>query len=126
MAKILGYSSFADLTLAGNRVASSTQEVINFLNNLTIALKPKVTQELQHLRTLKTKYQEEGDLNINAWDKSYYCKLLKSQFYDMGSNYMPHYLSLSDCLFGLNNILSNVFNINFKEVSMDKVFYLLY
>jgi Zn-dependent oligopeptidase len=134
MAKLFGYSSYADLTLAGNRVASTPQQVLDFLDTLSLALKPKIEQELQLLRSKK--FQMEGNIDIYAWDKSYYSKLCKSQLYvnivihinltfiyrfDISSNYIPHYLSLDDCLFGLNNVIRNVFGIHFNEIPMDKV-----
>ncbi len=75
LATLLGFPSFADLSLSSNRMAKSTNSVKQFLADLSTQLFPKAEKEMDLLRHLKRKVEgveKDGKVQIYGWDKIFY------------------------------------------------------
>ncbi len=79
LATIRSFPSFAHMTFANNRVAKSSEQVIQFLIELSSKLKDKTEQEMNVLRSEKE--LQEGNREIYAWDRIYYITQAKAKRY---------------------------------------------
>jgi len=118
LAKLLGFDSFAQLTLANNRMAHSPDAVVQFLNELSEKLRNKSLCELEVLSA--EKQQQEGSGDIQAWDISYYTAIAKAKRFHLSGNDLSDYFSLGHCMDGLNLVVSNLFGLQLKLVPMDQ------
>ena len=73
LANIVGYKNFAEYSLA-TKMADSTNEIIDFLDDLAKKTKSTARNELTIL-------EKAADHNLEAWDISYYLEKTKQQNY---------------------------------------------
>ena len=78
LAELLGFSSYADMSLA-TKMAETPEQVFSFLEDLAAKSKPQAEQELAEL----TAYAKDkhGVTELAAWDYAYYGEKLKQEKY---------------------------------------------
>ena len=76
-ARLLGYDNYAERSLA-TKMAESTDQVFDFLEDLATRSKPAAQQELEDLRDFA---REQGHDDLQAWDIPYYSEKLRQQKY---------------------------------------------
>ncbi len=109
-AKILGFDSYASLSLA-TKMANSTDEVMAFLEELARKSKPQGEKEFQELEAYAGK-------KLNAWDMSYYAEKLRKERYDLDEEEYRPYFEKNSVVKGLFQFLDDIFGMKFKKVDV--------
>ena len=78
LAQLLGFANYAELSLA-TKMAESTEQVEQFLEDLARRSLPQAQQEYQEVVAFAQ--QLHGMSELNAWDVAYYSEKLKQQHY---------------------------------------------
>ncbi|MEA3384055.1 MAG: M3 family metallopeptidase [Campylobacterota bacterium] len=110
--KLLGFNNYARLSLA-TKMASSEDEVIDFLYELAKYSKDKALDELNEVKELARK---DGIESIESYDLAYYSQKLKEEKYDIDEEFYRPYFEKSSVLNGLFDFLNNIFDITFEKV----------
>jgi oligopeptidase A len=106
-AQILGFGSFAEQSVA-SKMASSTQEVIEFLRDLAKRSKTFAQHELERLASLAGK-------PLDPWDVGFYSERLKQRELQLSEEELRPYFSLDTVLPGLFELASRLFDIDIVE-----------
>lgn len=112
MAALLGYSSYAHLSLA-KKMAPSPEAVIEFLEGLVTKAKPQAQQEwaqLQHFAKISANKEQ-----LEPWDIAYYSEKLCKQQYAISPEMLRPYFPLPQVMKGLFHIMTTLFQIQFKR-----------
>jgi len=115
-ADLLGFKNFAELSLA-TKMASSGEEVIEFLYELAKHAKPKAKEELEEVRAFALSL--DGLEELQSYDTAYYSQKLKEKQYDIDEEYYRPYFEKNTVLNGLFDFLKRVFGIEFKKIEAD-------
>lgn len=120
IANVLGHSSYAEL-LFGDRVASSPNDVLEFLQQLSRFVQDTAHQDRNAIEIEKLRLEphtgHNGQVAVHGWDRSFYIGRLKAQNFDLSSAEVSNYLPLSSCLAGLSDIVENVFGVKMVRVN---------
>lgn len=111
-ATLLGFKSYADLSLA-TKMAKRADEVVEFLYELASKAKDKAKEEIKEVEVLAKK---EGIDTIQSYDLSYYSNKLKEAEYEINDEEYRPYFEKNSVLNGLFAFLNKIFDIEFKEV----------
>jgi len=111
-AKLLGFNNHSEKSLA-TKMAGSTTQVFDFLNNLAIKAKPQGEQELEELRKFAEK--EFSVTELNLWDIAYYSEKQKQHLFSFSDEDLRPYFPESRVISGLFEVLNRVFGIQIKE-----------
>ena len=76
--QLLGYETYAHFALR-ERMASTPENVDQFLQDLTVAVKPKAVRDIKEIRAYMAKQGVVGE--PQPWDYSYYITKLKEERY---------------------------------------------
>lgn len=116
LAKLLGFNNYAELSIAP-KMAESTQQVVDFLENLAEKSKPQAEQEFAELKAFAK--EEYGIDNLDAWDVPYYSDKLKQARYSVSQETLRPYFPLPTVMDGLFRVTGGLFNIDIRESSAD-------
>ena len=112
LAKILGFNNYAELSIEAKMV-ESTQQVIDFLEELVEFSKPQAQQELEELKAF-------SGIELMPWDLTYYAEKLKEQKYGFKKSDLTPYFPEQQVLDGLFDTIENLYQIKInilEEVS---------
>ncbi len=109
-AKILGFESYADLSLA-TKMAESKDQVIDFLQELLQKSKPQAKREFAELETF-------AGSEIASWDQAYYAQRLRKECYDLDEEIYRPYFEKGSVVKGLFDFLNTTFGIRFEPVEI--------
>jgi peptidyl-dipeptidase Dcp len=112
-AKLLGFDSYADMVLS-DRMASSADEVNQFLEDLLALAKPVALKEQDAIKEFMKEKGVEHDLQI--WDWSYYSEKLKMDKYSIDDNALKPYFEMTQVQKGMFEIANRLFGLTFNEV----------
>ncbi|KAI7870737.1 hypothetical protein BDF14DRAFT_1768860 [Spinellus fusiger] len=122
-AKILGYESHAAFIL-DVKMAKTVGAVRNFVDDLATRLKDAGIREFNVLKEIKKKEKaenhEEYDGKINAWDTSYYKRILLEKHYSVDQEKIKKYFVLEATIQKMLDIYEKVLGLKFNKVSKDK------
>ncbi len=107
-AKILGFKNYAELSIQ-TKMAKSTNEVIEFLEELAKKSKPQAKKEFEELEDFAGK-------KLNSWDILYYSEKLRKAKYDVDEELYRVYFEKNSVVNGLFEFLNKIFKIEFKKV----------
>lgn len=110
-ASLLGFSNYAEKSLA-TKMATSTEQVLTFLNGLADKTKPQGRAEFETL----TKFAQQH-LNLEkleAWDISYCTQKLKKDKYQISSEELRPYFPESQVVSGLFEVVKRVFGVTVR------------
>jgi oligopeptidase A len=100
---LLGFRSYAELSLA-TKMASSTKEVLEFLQELAEKSRPVAQTELAELEAFSEK-------SLNPWDISYFSEKLRQSRFGLSDNELRPYFPLPTVIKGLFLVAEKLFGI---------------
>ena len=112
LAKLLGFATYADLSLA-TKMAENGDQVIGFLNDLAEKSRPVAEQDLADLTAFAKEL--DGTEQLMPWDVSYYAEKLKQSRYQVSQQQLRPYFPLPKVLNGLFGIVERLFGIRIEE-----------
>jgi oligopeptidase A len=111
--KILGFKNYAEYALS-TRDANSQEAVISFLEELASKALPYAKEELKELQEFAKK---DGIEDLESYDVGYYSEKLKREKFDFDDSVTKPYFEQNRVLNGLLDIVSELFDVEFKLVS---------
>jgi len=108
LAKLLGFDSYADLSLA-KKMADTPEIVVDFLRQLASRTRPVAEQDLADLVSFAR--EAHGNDSLNPWDISYYSEKLRKQQFDIDQEELRPYFPAEHVTQGLFNVAGRLFNI---------------
>ncbi len=114
-AVILGFDSYADYSLQ-TKDAKDVQSVISFLESLADISRKQSIAELEQLKKFAVEY--DGTDDLKSYDVAYYSEKLKKSLFEYDETETKPYFEKNRVLKGLLDIISELFGVAFKEVSV--------
>lgn len=111
-AQLLGFSNFAELSLA-TKMADSPQQVTEFLNTLAKRAKPYAQQDMQELTAYAAKL---GINDMQAWDVAYVSEKLRVEKYAFSDQEVKQYFPENKVLAGLFKVTETIFGVQVRKV----------
>ncbi len=113
-AKLLGFDNYAEYSLA-TKMAQSSEQVLNFLNDLADKSYTVAKAELAELSAFAI---EQDNLDrFEAWDVLYYSEKLRQQKYNITQEELKPFFPDSQVLSGLFAIVEKLYGLHIKEKS---------
>jgi oligopeptidase A len=114
LAQLLGFNNFAEKSIA-TKMASSTGEVLGFLENLAVKSKAQGQQDLNQVKEFaKTEFNQT---DLQAWDLPYYSEKLKQSRYAISDEECRPYFPENKVVSGLFEVVNRLFGLQIKEIS---------
>lgn len=110
-AKLLGFKDFTQKSLA-KKMAKTSQEVLDFLEDLGNKAKPFAKQEYQEL--LEFAKSIDNIDTLNPWDIAFYSEKLKQHKYAISDEILKPYFPYPKVLEGLFTVVNRVFGLQVK------------
>jgi len=107
-ARLLGYASYADLSLV-SKMANSPQQVLDFLADLARRARPHAEQDLAELRDFARSQLDLPD--FLAWDHAFVSEKLKETRYAFSDTEIKQYFTEPRVLAGLFRIIETLFEV---------------
>jgi len=115
-ARMLGFSSYADLSLAP-KMANTVEEVDLFLTNFAIKAKPFAQKDWQELCDFAN--AELGLTNgLEPWDIPFAAECLKQSRYSFSENELKQYFPLPKVLDGLFGVIQTLFDVKIDSANL--------
>ena len=105
-AQLLGFASFAELSLA-TKMAGSVEEVMGFLGELAGKSRSVAQAEITELEAF-------AGHPLSAWDTSYYSEKLKQQRFELSEDALRVYFPLPKVFSGLFKVSERLFGIRIQ------------
>ena len=105
-ASLLGYPDYASLVLE-ERMAETSEKVMDFLNELLAKAKTQAIKELEGLKAFS------GLDDFQQWDFAYYAEKLKQQRYQIDDSLLKPYLSLDKAVEGMFAVAHKLYGLHF-------------
>ncbi|MUK28335.1 oligopeptidase A [Aliivibrio fischeri] len=112
IARLLGFGSYSDKSLA-TKMAESPTQVLGFLNDLATKAKPQGEREVQELKAFVK--EEFGIDELDLWDITYYSEKLKQKLYQISDEELRPYFPESKAVSGLFEVLNRLFGMTVVE-----------
>lgn len=112
LAKLLGFGSFAELSLA-TKMAETPDQVLTFLRDLAKKSKPFAARDLEQLQAYAT---EQGCPELKSWDVGFYGEKLREQRYSVSQETLRAYFPIDKVLSGLFDIVHTLCGIDIVEL----------
>lgn len=113
LAQLLGFDNYAEYSLA-TKMAQSTDQVVQFLEDLAERSRPQAAKELEELRQFA---REEGGMEtLEAWDMTYYGEKLKQARFNISQQELRPYFPLPRVLEGLFAVTERLFSVKVREL----------
>ena len=113
-AKLLGFSSYAELSLA-SKMAESVSQIYTMADNLLQPSKKKAEKELTEIKNFAA--SNSKDQGFFHWDLSYWSKRLQEKKYNFEEDELKPYFSFDSVAKGLFDLAENIFSIKVKPSS---------
>ncbi len=115
MATLLGFDSFADLTLA-HRMAGSGQHAMDFVDDMMRKVKPAFEGEVAQLLDFISKCKGSKTDKLNPWDTIYYMRKLARERFSFDTELLRPYQECNRVLKGMFAIYEKLYSISIKEL----------
>lgn len=114
LAALLGFNNYAEFSLA-TKMAQSTDDVTDFLEQLSTRSRASAERDIQQLREFARTQLELSELQ--AWDLSYAAEKLRQHEYELSQEQLKPYFPEHQVLDGLFAIVKRLFQIDIQVVS---------
>ncbi|MGQ0658550.1 MAG: oligopeptidase A [Chromatiales bacterium] len=108
LARLLGFDNFANYSLA-TKMAKSSRQVLDFLNDLVRRARPCAQRELEELRAFAA--DRHGVRTLQAWDIRYYSEKLREEKYAVSQEMLRPYFPVPRVLDGLFAVVRRLYGI---------------
>lgn len=112
VARMLGFSSFSEKSLA-TKMAESPTQVLGFLNDLAQKAKPQGEREVEELRQFAQK--QFGVDSLNLWDIAYYSEKQKQHLFQISDEELRPYFPEKTVVNGLFEVIHRLFGMTVVE-----------
>ncbi|MFM5260200.1 oligopeptidase A [Aeromonas veronii] len=112
LAQLLGFASYAELSLA-TKMADKTEQVVSFLTDLAAKSLPQGKAELEEIRAFAA--EQHGQSELAAWDLAYYAEKLKQHKFSISDEQLRPYFPASKVVKGLFEVVKRVFGMKVRE-----------
>ena len=112
IANLVGFKNFAEYSLA-TKMASSSEEVIGFLEDLVKRSRTMAIKEYQEIVELAK--ATDGLGQVEAWDLPYYSEKLQHQKFDFTQEDFRPYFPIQKVLSGLFTLVEKLYGITVHE-----------
>ncbi len=113
LANLLGFKHYAERSLA-TKMAESTEQVLQFLNELAIKSKPYAEKDFAELNDFA---KSLGCESMQAWDITYYSEKLRIAKYDISQEMLRPYFPAEKVIAGMFDIVQRLFSVDIKQLS---------
>lgn len=111
-ARILGFSSYAELALQ-SRMARSIEEVEKFLLDLASRARPRAQMELEELRDDAGTHAAISDFSV--WDVAYYAERRRDRHLGLSDDRLRPYFPMPQVIAGLFHLVEDLFDVRIRE-----------
>jgi len=111
-ARLLGFHSFAELSLA-TKMAPSTDEVVRFLEDLAERSLPSAREDLAELKAFAE--TELGITEPGSWDWTYASEKLRQRKYDLSEEEVRAYFPAPRAVAGLFAVVERLYGVKVAE-----------
>ena len=112
MAQMLGFATFAELSLAP-KMARSPAEVLDFLGGLAARVRPFAERDMQDLRAFARETLNLAD--VRACDLAYVSEKLRQKRYAFSDQEVKRYFPESAVLSGLFRLVESLYGVRIRE-----------
>ncbi len=110
-AKLLGFGSYADLSLA-TKMAASPAEALGFLEDLAHRSKPFAERDMEELRSFAL--EELGVAQVRAWDVAYASEKLRQKRYSFSDQEVKQYFPEDEVLAGMFRVVETIYSVKIR------------
>jgi oligopeptidase A len=111
-ARLLGFAHYAELSLE-TKMASSTQQVLEFLNDLAEPALQRARQELDELQDFAV--CRGAGAPLQAWDIPYYSEQLRQHRYTVSQQALRPYFPVTSVIPGMFQVVRRLYGIEVRE-----------
>ncbi|MCY4129888.1 MAG: M3 family metallopeptidase [Gammaproteobacteria bacterium] len=112
MAALVGFDCFAEYSI-DPKMASSTEEVKAFLDDLLDKALPQAQEELERMRVF-AKDELEID-SLEPWDLNFVAERMRESLYDVSDAQLKPYFPLDDVVEGMFEVVEGLFNVQISR-----------
>ena len=112
LANILGFKSFAELTL-GDCMADTTDKVESFLKELYTASRPAAHRDYENIKKFALEHGHNG--TIERWDWAYFSEKLKKSKYNIDDEVLKPFFTLGNVQNAIFSLASTLYGIRFVK-----------
>ncbi len=116
MARLLGYDSFADVSLA-TKMAGSPREALDFLEDLARRTKPFAEREMQELRDFARAELNLAD--VRAADVNYASEKLRQERYAFSDEEVKQYFPEDEVLAGMFRVVETLYGVRIARAEAE-------
>ncbi|MFT5758783.1 MAG: oligopeptidase A [Alteromonadaceae bacterium] len=109
LALLLDFNNYSEKSIA-TKMASNTEEVLTFLENLAIKSKAQGQKEFTELTTFAKSLSAEP-IDLQAWDLPYYAEKLKQERYSISDEALRPYFPEDKIVKGLFEVVRRLFGL---------------
>ena len=114
LAQLLDFDNYAEYSLA-TKMAGSTDQVIEFLEDLAVRSKPQAEKELAELKAFARK--EFGVDTMEAWDVGYYGEKLRQQRYAISQEELRPWFPAEKAIAGMFDVVQRLYGVEFEAAT---------
>lgn len=111
-ARLLGYDSYADYSLA-TKMADDPQQVLDFLRDLARHSYESAKKDFAEVADYARKL--DGKDRLEAWDVAYYSEKLRQEKFDISQEVLRPYFPIHNVLDGLFAITEKLYSVTIRE-----------
>jgi oligopeptidase A len=115
-AKLLGYGSYADVSLA-TKMAASPREVLDFLEDLARRAKPFAERDMQELREFARAEMNLAD--VRAADVSYVSEKLRQKRYSFSDQEVKQYFPEEEVIAGMFRVVETIYGVRIRAAEAE-------
>jgi len=113
VAQLLGFADYTEYSLAA-KMAQSTEQVLEFLNDLARRSRPQAQQELEEIESYAA--QMHGLSDLQAWDVGYYAEKLRQHRYQISQEELRPYFPETKIVPGLFAVVERLYGLNIRPI----------
>jgi oligopeptidase A len=114
LAQLLGFANYAERSLA-SKMAESTQQVLDFLNELAQKSRPLAERDIQELRDFAA---TQGCTDLQPWDMTYYSEKLRVEKYAISQEELRPYFPAERVITGMFDVVKRLYDIDIVQVAV--------